>query len=85
MEQTVGVFFGGRSNEREISVITGMLAVNLLWESGRRVLPVYLPPEGGMATAKNLRRVEDIARGRRLLPVRMERGGVAVGSAQHQL
>ncbi len=79
MEQTVGVFFGGRSNEREISVITGMLAVNLLWESGRRVLPVYLPPEGGMATAKNLRRVEDIARGRRLLPVRMERGGVAVG------
>ncbi len=50
-KKTVGVFFGGRSNEREISVITGMLAVNLL-RRVYRVVPVYLLPEGGMATGK---------------------------------
>ncbi len=46
---TVAVFFGGNSNEREISVITGMLAANLLRET-YRIVPVYLLPEGGMAT-----------------------------------
>ena len=48
-EFTVAVFFGGRSCEREISVITGMLAANLLRET-YRIVPVYLLPEGGMAT-----------------------------------
>ena len=57
--KTVAVFFGGDSPEREISVITGMLAVNLL--RGRfRVVPVYLPPEGGMATGR-YRGVEDFS------------------------
>lgn len=45
--KTIAVFFGGRSNEREISVITGMYCANLLRER-YRVLPVYLRPEGGM-------------------------------------
>ncbi len=52
--QTVAVFFGGRSNEREISVITGLYAVNLLRTGDLRVVPVYLPPEGGMVTGKFL-------------------------------
>ena len=47
-KKTVGVFFGGMSNEAEISVITGMYAVNLLRGTRWQVLPVYLPPEGGM-------------------------------------
>ncbi len=51
MPKTIAVFFGGRSNEREISVITGMLAVNLL-RSAFRVIPVYLSPEGGMTTGE---------------------------------
>ena len=59
---TVAVFFGGKSNESEISVITGMLAVNLLRGSAYRVVPVYLPPEGGMA-AGEFRGVEDFAGG----------------------
>ena len=46
--KTVAVFFGGDSPEREISIITGMLAVNLLRGSRYRAIPVYLPPEGGM-------------------------------------
>jgi len=60
MQKTVAVFFGGRSNEHEISVITGMYAVNLLRGAGYRVLPVYLPREGGMAYA-DARGVKDFA------------------------
>lgn len=52
MSETVAVFFGGNSNEREISVITGLLAVNLLRGTKYRVIPVYIRPEGGMATAE---------------------------------
>ncbi len=50
MSHTVAVFFGGRSNEREISVITGMLAVNLLRGADFKVIPVYLTPEGEWVT-----------------------------------
>lgn len=60
--KTVAVFFGGRSNEREISVITGMYCVNLLRageDPAYRVLPVYLPPEGGLLLGEELRGVED--------------------------
>lgn len=56
--RTIAVFFGGRSNEREISVITGMLAVNLL-RGDYRVLPVYLPKDGGMLLCEKARGVED--------------------------
>lgn len=59
MARTVAVFFGGRSNEHDISVITGMLAVNLLRES-MPVLPVYLKKDGGMVTGK-MRAVQQFA------------------------
>ena len=45
--RNVAVFFGGNSSESEISVITGMYAVNLLRGTRYRVFPVYLPPSGG--------------------------------------
>ena len=57
---TVAVFFGGVSSESEISVITGMFAVNLLRGTQYAVVPVYLPPEGGMVTG-NFRGVEDFS------------------------
>lgn len=57
---TVAVFFGGVSSESEISVITGMFAVNLLRGTQYAVVPVYLPPEGGMVTG-NFRSVEDFS------------------------
>lgn len=61
--QTVAVFFGGKSNEHDISVITGMFCVNLLRNSFYRVVPIYLPKEGGMRLAdvngvENLRNAE---------------------------
>lgn len=52
MKKNVAVLFGGRSNEHDISVITGMYAVNLLRGAGYRVIPVYLPTEGGMCYAR---------------------------------
>ena len=57
---TLAVFFGGVSNECEISVITGMYAVNLLRGSRYRAIPVYLPPEGGMVTG-DFRSVADFS------------------------
>lgn len=70
---TVAVFFGGASNESEISVITGMLAVNLLRGTQYRVIPVYLPPAGGMATGK-FKGVEDFSSSAhtKFIPVALE-------------
>ena len=62
-QKTVAVFFGGNSNEHEISVITGMLAVNLLRASEFRVLPVYLPREGGMLSSEEMLSVADFREG----------------------
>ncbi len=64
MRKNIAVFFGGRSNEHEVSVITGMLAVNLLRGAGYRVMPVYLPKKGGMLIAENARGVDDFRRDR---------------------
>lgn len=57
----IAVFFGGVSNEHDISVLTGLMAVNLLKSAGYEVLPVFLPPAGGMALAKDGARAEDFA------------------------
>jgi D-alanine-D-alanine ligase len=44
------VFFGGRSVEHEVSVITGMQAVAALDRGKYEPVPVYLPKDGGMYT-----------------------------------
>lgn len=56
--KTVAVIFGGSSNEREISVITGMLAINLLWEK-YRVIPVYWGEDGKWYSSPDMRTVAD--------------------------
>ena len=56
----VAVFFGGISNEHEISVLTGMMAAGLLRGAGYEVLPVFLPLSGGMTLAMGAERPEDI-------------------------
>ena len=57
--KTIAVFFGGRSNEHEISVITGMYCANLLRGAGYNVLPVYLPVTGGMRLCAGVRSVDE--------------------------
>ena len=75
-QKTVAVFFGGRSNEAEISVITGMYAVNLLRGTAFRVLPVFLPPEGGMRCG-NWRKVSEFAGDVGGVSVTFVQGGLA--------
>ncbi len=76
--ETIAVFFGGKSNEREISIITGMYCVNLL-RGERRVLPVYLDPAGGMLLGEEVRGVEEFRGGtpKSFKPVVPVRGGLA--------
>lgn len=59
MKKRIAVFFGGKSNEHDISVITGIYAVNLLRSAHYAVYPVYLPREGGMCYA-DVESVKDI-------------------------
>lgn len=42
----VAVFFGGKSVEHDVSVITGIMAMNLLSSGGHEVIPVYITREG---------------------------------------
>src|SRR3990167_11015784 len=43
---TVGVFFGSRSPEHDISIVTGQLIISGLRGLGLRVLPIYLDKKG---------------------------------------
>lgn len=89
MKKTVAVIFGGSSNEREISVITGMLAVNLLWEK-YCVVPVYWGEDGRWYSSTDMRSVTDfkhfspkkfpavVLEGKRLLSEKKRKKTVAV-------
>ncbi|MGB9680735.1 MAG: D-alanine--D-alanine ligase family protein [Minisyncoccia bacterium] len=46
MKPTIGVFFGSRSPEHDISIITGELIVSGLKGLGYRVMPVYFSKDG---------------------------------------
>lgn len=51
--KNIAVFFGGNSYEREISVITGVFAVNLL--KGRyNVIPVYISEDNCLYTSESM-------------------------------
>lgn len=78
--KTVAVFFGGKSNEREISIITGVYAVNLLRSAEEfRVLPVYLTEKNEMILQEKLRGIQDyrVREKNKSVPVFLVRGGLA--------
>lgn len=52
--RNVAVFFGGKSCENEISVLTGVFAANLLPREKYAVLPVYIHTDGGMYTSPKM-------------------------------
>ncbi len=56
--KTIAVFFGGKSNEREISIITGTFAANLLKGAGYRVVPVYFGEDRLFYTSPEMMRVD---------------------------
>ena len=47
----VAVFFGGKSCEHEISILTGVMVLNLLDKTKYTVFPVYMDVKGGMYTS----------------------------------
>ncbi len=76
MKTNVAVFFGGKSNEYDISIITGIYAVNLLRGADYKVIPVYLPREGGMCYA-DAECVKDFTDGKKkFVPAYLFNGGL---------
>ncbi|EKE13704.1 MAG: hypothetical protein ACD_12C00859G0001, partial [uncultured bacterium] len=56
--RTIGVFFGSRSTEHDISIITAQLIISALKSMGEKVIPVYLNREGKWLIDKNLDRLK---------------------------
>ncbi|MBD5194253.1 MAG: D-alanine--D-alanine ligase [Bacteroidales bacterium] len=54
MKTNVAVFFGGRSVEHEISVISALQAINAFDESKYNIVPVYISKQGKWYTGDNL-------------------------------
>lgn len=54
----VGVFFGGRSVEHEVSVVTGLQVLAALDASSYRTVPVYIAKSGRWFTGEALRDLE---------------------------
>ena len=51
----VAVLFGGKSCEREISILTGIFVLNLLEGGEYSPIPVYIHTDGGMYTSPKLK------------------------------
>lgn len=54
MGKIIAVVFGGKSNESEISVITGTMAANVLKNGGDTVIPLYISQRNEMYTGEGL-------------------------------
>ena len=52
--RSIAVVFGGMSSENEVSVVTGVMALNVLDRAKFRPVPVYLSQGGKMYTGKAL-------------------------------
>lgn len=54
MKTRVGVFFGGRSTEHEISVISANQAMHAMDQAKYDIVPVYISKDGKMYTGQAL-------------------------------
>ena len=54
MGKNIAVIFGGKSNENEVSVITGTMAANVLKSGGNTVIPLYMSQRGELFTGESL-------------------------------
>ena len=52
------VFFGGKSPERDISVITGLLTLNSIDKSLFNAIPIYIDGKGIFYTGEKLKRID---------------------------
>lgn len=67
MKTKVGVFFGGRSTEHEISVISANQAINALDANQYEIVPVYITKEGKWFSGEALLKLEEYKNIPRLL------------------
>ena len=58
MKTKVGVFFGGRSVEHEVSIITGIQALCALDRDKYDPIPVYISKENRFYTGEELGKIE---------------------------
>lgn len=54
-DKTIGVFFGGQSPEHDISIVTGLLAMEELTKMGIRTEPIYITTDGSWCMGEELR------------------------------
>lgn len=54
MGKNIAVIFGGKSNENEVSVITGTMAANVLKSGGNMIIPLYMSRQGELFTGDGL-------------------------------
>ena len=67
--KTIGVFFGSRSPEHDVSIITGELIISGLKKLGYNVVPIYLDKEGRWCTDDKLGSIEFFQKAdRKILP-----------------
>lgn len=59
----VGVVFGGRSVEHEVSVITGMQVIENIDKSKYEVVPIYITKEGKWLTGESLKEYNTFKKG----------------------
>lgn len=65
MKTNVAVFFGGRSVEHEISVISALQAINAFNKEKYNIIPIYISKQGRWYTGENLlniRNYRDLAK-----------------------
>lgn len=53
-KQSIGVFFGGKSPEHDVSIITGELVISGLKKLGYPIVPVYIGQDGTWYAAEKL-------------------------------
>lgn len=63
MSENIAVIFGGVSNENEISVVTGTMAINVLKSGGYGVIPFYISQQGEAFTGDALADISNFKQG----------------------
>ncbi|GHV29178.1 D-alanine--D-alanine ligase [Synergistales bacterium] len=85
MRVTVGVFFGGRSVEHEVSVISAIQAVNAFDKSKYDVVPVYCAKDDHLYAGTDIGKIEAykdipalLSRSQRVICAPLEKGRLAL-------
>jgi len=58
MKIKVGVFFGGRSAEHEVSIISAIQAINNFNKEKYDIIPIYITKKGEMYVGENIGKIE---------------------------